>query len=171
MPVDDLTPAPVEEINDPVGYWSGWLAIGILAVLLAVAIVLVAILLTRRRAPKAPPVRRLAPGEDPFGTLRVDAHRAIDGLVAEHAAGRIDDRTLHLRLSSVMRGFASGRLGIDTGSLTLLDISRRADAAPLAGLITHYYRPSFADDEELRIRPGIDPAESVRLARTAVASW
>lgn len=164
---------PVDDINDPVGYWGGLLPIGIAALVLAVAVVVVVLVVTRGPKRTAPPRPAWQPaiGEDPYARLRQETTARIGELADRHAAGQIDDRALHLGLSGVMRTFASGRLGIDTSAMTLLEVARRKDAAVLTGIIAHYYRPSFADEAEMRLRPGIDPGESARLAREAVASW
>jgi hypothetical protein len=163
---------PVDELNDPVGYWGGWWAIGILALVLAVAVIVVVLVLTRAPKPPTPPTpRRIARGSDPYGELRAETIRQIDALGAQHLAGHIDDRTLHLQLSTAMRTFAAGRLGVETSSLTLLEVSRLPGGAPLNGVIEQYYPPSFAEDADLRLRPDVDPLASVQIARTAVSTW
>jgi hypothetical protein len=166
---------PADELVVPVGYSGWWTAAGVGVLLVAAAVVVLVLWWTRasveekaagtagRPSPAGPP--------DPYGPLRAEYERRLDGVEQRYRAGELDERALHLALSAEVRGFASGRTGLDASSMTLSEIEQLADAARLTPVIARYYRPSFADHDNDPGARATDAEDSVARARAVVRSW
>ncbi|MEK8227145.1 hypothetical protein NKG05_15325 [Oerskovia sp. M15] len=121
--------------------------------------------------------RPSAGGYDAYAGLRAEFEAHLDAVEQRYLAGDLDERTLHLALSKEVRGFASGRLGVDASVLTLSEIEHMTGTQHLTRLIARYYRPSFAEydvdpsllrDEQGGTRTGKD---SIDRARSVVRTW
>ncbi|MFJ2298730.1 hypothetical protein [Oerskovia paurometabola] len=171
---------PDDELYAPALYSGWWAALGVVIVLLVVAWVVLAFRSTRASAEEK--ALRFRPSWatgalDPYAGLRTEFEAHLDAVEAAYLAGGLDERGLHLALSKEVRGFASGRLGMDASVLTLSEIERMTGTAHLTRLIARYYHPSFAEDEALdassRPGPGGSPdgRESINRARSVVRTW
>ncbi|MFF2620902.1 hypothetical protein [Oerskovia jenensis] len=171
---------PDDELYAPVLYSGWWAALGVVLLLLVVGWVVFAFVSTRASAQEKAarfPVP-WAPGTpDPYAGLRAEFEAHLDAVEAAYLAGGLDERGLHLALSKEVRGFASGRLGVDASVLTLSEIESMTGTAHLTRLIARYYHPSFAEDEALDLptppeRGGSpDGRESIDRARSVVRTW
>ena len=170
---------PDDELYAPVLYSGWWAALGVLLLLLVVGWVVFAVLSTRasaqEKALSAPPDLVSGP-YDPYAGLRAEFESRLAGVEQRYLAGELDERALHLALSREVRGFASGRLGVDASVLTLSEIERLTGAQHLTRLIARYYRPSFAEDDgepSAHREQGVSPGgrESIDRARSVVRTW
>ncbi|MFJ4108836.1 hypothetical protein [Oerskovia enterophila] len=171
---------PDDELYAPVLYSGWWGALGVLLLLLVVGWIVFAFLSTRASAEEKaqPPAPRLPTGPyDPYAGLRAEFEAHLDAVEQRYLAGELDERGLHLALSKEVRGFASGRLGVDASVLTLSEIERMTGTQHLTRLIARYYRPSFAeydvDPLTLLDEHGVTPTgrDSIDRARTVVRTW
>lgn len=178
---------PDDELYAPALYSGWWAALGVVLVLLVVGWVVFALVSTRASAQEkasrfAPPWS--APGlYDPFAGLRVEFESRLDAVEATYLAGGLDERGLHLALSKEVRGFASGRLGVDASVLTLSEIEHMTGTQHLTRLIARYYHPSFAEDVAQDVAQDVGPPtgheqggtptgkESIDRARSVVRTW
>lgn len=155
------------QIYGPEAYSPMWL---LLAAVLAIALVawpILAWLITREK--KAKPLPPPAPA-DP-DQARHDAMRGIDGIAAEHAAGRLGHREATQALSRIVREFVAGTgfPGVEKMDLTQLkdQLNQRQQLAPVARYVEVLYPPSFGPDE-------VDAAtveRSIGQARELVGRW
>jgi hypothetical protein len=158
-----------DELYPPAQYGWGWmlLALGILAVLILAAWIVV--VLTR-------PKRRLElTGAAPLGPTRIDEVLAvlrteylqqIDRIEAAYGAGEIDAKRANLELSRTVRAFVNEYSGVEAPVLALDDlITMGVHPALIDALHRHYYPSVF------RRGPAIDPAAGVSAALTVVTAW
>ncbi|WP_265520125.1 hypothetical protein [Oerskovia flava] len=166
---------PVDEIYPPVDYPWWWAAIGVALILLVVVWVVIVLRRTRASAEE----KSAAPPSAPFQSHRIDSYAALratydkrlDEVERRFRAGELDERALHLTLSTEVRGFASQRLGIDASILTLSEIERLNGAGRLTQLISRYYRPAFAEYDVDPVDAAGTSAQSISRAREVVRSW
>jgi hypothetical protein len=130
---------PKEEASDIKGPWhlprSWWLALGILAGLLAVASILYALWRRRRRRPPAPvpaPIVVEAPAEHPYHR----AMRELSKLLASTLLAQGKVKEFHVLLSEIVKRFLAGVHGFDaldrTTEEVLLELMLRGVSHPLA---------------------------------------
>lgn len=150
------------EVVRPMLYSAIWPILGVAAVVLVVAwFVLVPFLsrlFTRTRPAKA--VERPRPAARGFaGTLA-----AIDEVERAARASEISIREAHLRLSELVRSFASeGRL-IDARTMTLTEL-RDHGMFIVADAVAQFYPIAFQEEELTEL--GAAP----QIAREAVRAW
>jgi hypothetical protein len=147
-----------------------WLVLGILAVVLAVAWVVVAWLLTRRRPGDPERPRRVhggATAADPFAGARADRLADLERIEREHAAGALDDRDADLAVAAVLREFAQTRTGLPARSLTAAELHAAGWTGGTAELLIDLLAPTFS-------APGAAPESvqsALRGAREVVTRW
>lgn len=159
---------PIDDLVGPQAFSPWWAIVGVLLIALVAAWLIVVLVLTRHRPPApqaADPSFALSPGADPFRDLRTTYLAQVDEASRAFHAGEIDVRELHLRLSTIVRGFAGRRRGVDTTVMTLTEIESLTGAGSLASLIAYYYQPAFS---EATTATGV---ESVEGARTVITTW
>jgi hypothetical protein len=160
---------PLDDLVEPAGYSALWLVLGILAVLLALAWVVVAWLLTRRRPgdPGRAAPTRTAPGADPYAHAREDRLADLARIEREHAAGVLDDRDADLAVAAVLREFAQTRTGLPARSLTAAELHAAGWTGGTAELLVDLLAPTFsapgAGEESVRA--------ALRGAREVVSRW
>jgi hypothetical protein len=152
------------ELAGTVEYATGWwvLAVGLVAAVLAWNL---GVLWWGRP-------RRVAVTVTPRPDVRVLRERylaLIDQVEADHAAGRLEGREAHRRLSELSRGFVHEVTGRRTPAMTLADL-RDQDLDRLVDVVEVAYPPAFGPD-----RPGAPDADqrlavAADRARTAVRS-
>ncbi len=150
------------EIVPPMLYSALWPILGAAAVLLVIAwfvlIPLISRLFGRPRTPRTekpkPLVRR---GRD--GTLA-----AIDDVQREALAGEITVREAHLRLSELVRSFASEDRVLDARTMTLTEL-RANNLTTVADAVAQFYPIAFQEEELTELGSAPD------IARQAVIAW
>lgn len=166
---------PWADLAPPVDYdhpW-GWVAVALVAAVLAWHVVVWWV--TRdRRAAGAAGRRAGRPGSSAASRRRALAELAA--IEADVTAGRTDQRAAHQRMSEVLRGFVAEVSGVPARSMALADL-RAAGLHDVAAVIAQMYPPEFAPD------PGPDPGPApgratadrftttLTATRELVSSW
>jgi hypothetical protein len=150
------------EIVPPLLYSAIWPILGVLALLLVVAwfvlVPLLSRLLSRRRPKKAD--ERPRPAARGFaGTLA-----GIDEVERAALANEISIREAHLRLSELVRSFASEGRVYDARTMTLTEL-RDHGMTVVAEAVAQFYPIAFQEDELTELGPAPD------IAREAVRAW
>ena len=158
-----------DELYPPAQYGWGWLllALGILAVLVLAAWIVIALTRPKRRMELS--------GSAPLGPTRMDEVLAvlrgeylqqIDRIEAAYGEGRLDAKRANLELSRTVRAFVNEYSGIEAPVLALDDlIALGVHPALIDALHRHYYPSVF------RRGPAIDPALGIEAARRVVTAW
>lgn len=150
----------IHEPVDPAGY-STWVWVVGLALLVAVIAWYAWVFWWTRRRP-APD-----PAEDParVATLRERSLAEVDEAEQRFRDGDCDLRALTLDLNRIMRTFSTGRLGVDTTSLTVSEIAELDGTARLADLLRDYEEPAFAYDSDA------EALAATAQARQVISAW
>ncbi|WAA66278.1 hypothetical protein [Microbacterium oxydans] len=158
-----------DELYPPAQYGWGWmlLAIGILALLVLGAWLL--IVLTRPR-------RTLPPADDNSGNppliidvlsqLRTEYLARIQQIETDYRERRMSARQANLELSRVVRTFVNEYSGLEAPVLALDDLVARGVHPALIDAMGRHYYPSI-----FRQGPAIDPVAGAEAARTVVRTW
>ncbi|NII50453.1 hypothetical protein [Frigoribacterium endophyticum] len=144
-------------------WWGLWLALGLLLLALVVGWWVFVARFSARRLPPAERAARRAAAVD-LPSVRARYLGLVDEVEAAAAAGRLDDRAVHGRLSLLLRSFAHETAGVDTHVMTLADL-RESDLPQLTGAVEEYYPPAFRP-----AYPG-DARHAVATAREVITSW
>ena len=155
-PPSTFVPAD-DNIFGPTGYGAGWLALGVIAVVLGLGIVAWCF----HRLPGDRAVRR-RPADVP--ALKARYLSTIDELEREYEAHHLDERELHHQLSRTVREFAAdlGQPGAVAMTATLLE---EAGLVTAAAVIAGNEQPQFKERHES------DPVSSCDRAKTVIQSW
>lgn len=150
VPADDA-------IFGPVGYGAPWLAVGVLAAGLGLALVLWCF---HRLPADRGPQRR--PADVP--ALKARYLSTIDELERQFVAERFDERELHHRLSRTVRTFAAdlGEPGVEAMTATVL---AEAGLTSVAAVVAGYEQPQFKE------RHRSDPPTSCERAKAVIEAW
>jgi hypothetical protein len=150
----------VAEIAPPMLYSPIWPILGVFGVLIVVAwfvlVPLLSRLLTRPRKPKKLQHQAIRG--------RVATLSAIDEVERDTLAGTISVREAHLRLSELVRGFASEGRAIDARTMTLTEL-RAYGMTIVADAVAQFYPIAFQEEELTDIGP------APQIAREAVQAW
>ncbi|WP_136053763.1 hypothetical protein [Microbacterium sp. K24] len=158
-----------DELYPPAQYGWGWmlLAIGILALLVLGAWLL--IVLTRpRRAATAPADaggRALLTG-DVLSQLRTEYLERIQMVETDYRERKLSARNANLELSRIVRTFVNEYSGLEAPVLALDDLVARGVHPSLIDAMGRHYYPSI-----FRQGPAIDPVAGAEAARTVVRTW
>jgi hypothetical protein len=160
MPADDLQPL--------VGYpwWVTVIGLGLIA--LAIGIVAVVLLVTRR-----PRTDQSQPAPQYVGVLEQQrATQQVLEVVTRYETNALDARGAHLELAAVLRDYASLRLGRDVTSLTATELrtmphGRRHIASETGATLESYLAPAFSG----RHSPRDAVNEAARRARMVIDRW
>lgn len=152
----------VAEIVPPMLYSALWPILGAAAVLLVIAwFVLIPLLSRLFGRPSKPRTEKPRPfvrrGRD--GTLA-----AIDAVQREALAGEISVREAHLRLSELVRSFASEDRVLDARTMTLTEL-RANNLTIVADAVAQFYPIAFQEEELTELGAAPD------IAREAVHAW
>ncbi len=150
------------EILPPMQYSLYWLAIGV-AILVAIVLWFLLVPRLARRRPK-PPVVVAPPIPAPRPSPRAAWLARIGSIEKEVAAGELTVRQAHLRLSALLREFATTKTGIDASAMTLREL-RAAGLDELASAVAQYYPIAFQAREATQL------GRAAQLAREVVSSW
>jgi hypothetical protein len=148
VPADD-------HLFPPLAHSGMWLALGIVAGVLAIALVLWMLHVVPDAAAEAEAAER---------TVKGRYLAEIDALHRRYADRLIDERQLHHELSITVRRFAAEHGAPGALSMTAADL----DAAGLddvAGVVAGYQPPQFMQ------LPESDPPTSVAAARELIEAW
>lgn len=158
-----------DELYPPAQYGWGWmlLAIGILALLVLGAWLL--IVLTRPR--RTLPVADATAGQEPLivdvlSQLRTEYLARIQQIETDYRERRLSARQANLELSRVVRTFVNEYSGLEAPVLALDDLVARGVHPALIDAMGRHYYPSI-----FRQGPAIDPVAGADAARTVVRSW
>ncbi|MGM7699882.1 hypothetical protein [Microbacterium sp. A84] len=158
-----------DELYPPAQYGWGWmlLAIGIIAVLILAAWLL--IFLTRpRRATSVqdPPPQITPPTGEVLSMLRMEYNDRISQIEAGYRTGALTARGANLELSRMVRLFVNEYSGLEAPVLALDDLQRLGVQPALIDAMKRHYYPSIFRRESAN-----DPTAGIEAARTVVASW
>jgi hypothetical protein len=158
-----------DELYPPAQYGWGWLllALGVLALLVLAAWLVIALTRPKRRLelPGAAPLGPTSTAEV-LAVLRSEYLQEIDRIEAAHRSGEIDAKLANLQLSRAVRAFVNEYSGLEAPVLALDDlIALGVHPALIDALHRHYYPSTF------RRGPAIDPATGAQAARTVVTAW
>jgi hypothetical protein len=155
-PPSTFVPAD-DNIFGPSGYGAMWVIIGVVAILLALAVL--AWCFHRLPVDRLAKVRREA-----LPAMKARYVATIDELELEFAAHRLDERELHHRLSYTVREFAAG--AGEPGALAMTaSLLHEAGLSPVATVVAGYEQPQFKEWYES------DPETSCHVAKAAIESW
>lgn len=145
------------ELQPPVGYDGRWLLLMMVSLLVVVAYYTAVLRWGRPRPARGS--RRPAP--------RGACLARLDQIERAVAAGQIDHREGHRRVSETVREFVADATGLPVRSMTLADL-RREGPQHLAEVIALVYPPEFAPGDEL---PRQRLAPVLARARALVTTW
>ena len=148
VPADD-------NIFPPLAHSGMWLALGIVAGLLAVALVMWMLHTVPDAAAKARAAQLTVKGE---------YLAEIDAVHRRYAEQLIDERQLHHELSRTVRRFAAEHGAPGALSMTATDLGA-AGLDSVAGVVSRYQPPQFME------LPASDPPTSVAAARELIETW
>ncbi len=151
---------PAADLRGAVGYDGPWLGLATAALGLMVLYYLALWWWGNRRLPSQP--------ADP----RAEHLALLDAIEADVAAGRIDRREGHRRVSEVVRAYAARISDLPAPTMTLAEL-RAAGPAGLADVVALVYPPEFSPEAA---RDGGLPAEeqldeTLVHARELVSTW
>ena len=148
VPADD-------NLFPPLAHSGGWLALGIVAGLLMIVLVVWMLHPVPDADARAREVRL---------TVKGRYLAEIDALYQRFAAGEITERQLHHALSKTVRRYADEHGAPGALAMTAVDL-RAAGLDDAAGVIARYQPPQF------RQQPASDPPRSVAAARELIEAW
>lgn len=152
----------VAEIAPPMLYGAIWPILGVLAVLLVIAWFVLVPLLSRlftRTRPVKVVERPRAAARGFAGTLA-----GIDEVERATLANEISVREAHLRLSELVRSYASEGRDVDARTMTLTEL-RDHGMVIVADAVQQFYPIAFQEEELTEL--GTAP----QIARDAVRAW
>ena len=148
VPADD-------NLFPPLAHSGMWLALGIVAGLLAIALVVWMLHAVPDAAAKARAAQL---------TVKGQYLAEIDALYRRYAEQLIDERQLHHELSRTVRRFAAEHGAPGALSMTAADLGA-AGLDGVAGVVSRYQPPQFME------LPASDPPTSVAAARELIETW
>jgi hypothetical protein len=148
VPADD-------NLFPPLAHSGMWLALGIVAGLLAIALVVWMFHAVPDAAAKAQAVRL---------TVKGRYLGEIDALHQRFARGEITERQLHHELSKTVRRYAEEHGAPGALAMTAADL-RALGLDEVAGVVAGYEPPQFM------AKPVCDPPASVTAARELIEAW
>lgn len=158
-----------DELYPPAQYGWGWmlLAIGILALLVLGAWLLIVLTRPRRSVTAAGDAGAPAPlTVDVLSQLRTEYLERIRMVETDYRERRLSARNANLELSRVVRTFVNEYSGLEAPVLALDDLKARGVHPALVDAIGRHYYPSI-----FRQGPAIDPVAGAEAARTVVRTW
>ena len=158
-----------DELYPPAQYGWGWLllAIGIIALLVIAAWILIMLTRPKRRIVLPGQAQQSAPAPDEvLSMLRTEYDDRIGRIEADYRAGRISARAANLELSRVVRSFVNEYSGLEAPVLALDDLVRLGVQPALIDALRRHYYPSV-----FRSGPAMDPHAGAEAARKVVATW
>lgn len=158
MPPVDVFATPIHEPIPPAAY-STWVWIVGIALLVAVALWYWWVLRSTRPRP-APDLP-----ESHWASLREGTLRRVDHAEEQYRTGNADLRSLHLELNTILREFATERLGQDAMWMTSGEIARFEGSAQVADLLASFEEPAFAHDTDAQA------FAATARTRDVIATW
>jgi hypothetical protein len=158
-----------DELYPPAQYGWGWmlLAIGIIAVLILAAWLLIFLTRPKRSLTLQGQLPQIAPPTgDVLTMLRMEYNDRIGQIEADYRAGTLTARGANLELSRVVRTFVNEYSGLEAPVLALDDLQRLGVQPALIDAMKRHYYPSI-----FRRESALDPAAGFEAARKVVASW
>ena len=166
---DGLQPVGQVDLSTPL------IVTAVLATLLAVALIVAVVLLSRPRRTREKPQPR---GAHLDSTAKTSWHRRIDDVVRRYHDEKIDRETAFIELAAICRGIASAHTGRDLRAHTLTDIRReprnpstRPGLDTLRMTIAALYPPEFADETVDTHAREVSVDDAAGWASTLVERW
>lgn len=158
-----------DELYPPAQYGWGWmlLAIGVLALLMVGAWVLIVLTRPRRtvaRVTETPGPQLLT--VDVLSQLRTEYLERVQMVENDYRERKLSARNANLELSRVVRTFVNEYSGLEAPVLALDDLKARGVHPALIDAMGRHYYPSI-----FRQGPAIDPLAGAEAARTVVRTW
>ena len=147
----------------PVQFSPLWVILGVVLLVLVAGWIVFVLVFTRRR-PQAVTGDPLPGIPYSVGTLRDTYLALIDDVGRAHAAGVLDYRQAHQRLSLIVREFAAQARGIRAQYMTLADL-RALQLTPLSATVGELYPGAFSGIETGTVEDAAD------RARRLVGEW
>jgi hypothetical protein len=154
---------------DSVGTLCAW--IGFATLIAALVLFLIAILTRHSRRPSKR-VREKSRRESAKTWLRKVVHVTID-----YDSQRITEEEAYAQLSRIARDFASGRLGVDLSTQTLLDLNQRHQIGnkkqflALRQTIAALYPAEFANSQTNRQADETSVHDAANWVETMIERW
>lgn len=158
MSTVDLLAAPIHEPIPPVPY-STWVWVVGLALIAAIILWFwwVRYFTRPRPAPDLP--------DSHWTSVRTATLSRIEHVESEYRNGNTDLRSLHLELNTILREFASERLGRDAMWMSSMDIRKFDGADRVADLLAQFEEPSFSFDSSAQA------FAATGRAREVITTW
>lgn len=158
-----------DELYPPAQYGWGWmlLAIGILALLVLGAWLLIVLTRPKRTLSVSDPAAGHAPLIiDVLSQLRTEYLGRIQQIETDYRERRLAPRQANIELSREVRRFVNEYSGLEAPVLTLDDLTARGVHPALIDALSRHYYPSI-----FRPGPPVDPLAGAEAARTVVRAW
>ncbi|WP_434811077.1 hypothetical protein [Microbacterium sp. bgisy189] len=156
------------ELYPPAQYGWGWivLAVGIIALVVVLAWIVLALTAPKRPRPQPREVEPFDVVGAAIAHLRGEYLTRIDAVEHAYRAGALDARHANLELSRLARGYVNEYSGLEAPVLSLRDLADRGVHPSLVDALQRHYYPSL-----FRRGPAIDPTAGAAAARQVVQSW
>lgn len=158
MSLADLLSAPIHDPVPPAAY-STWVWIVGLALLAAIALWYWWV----RRSTRPRPAPDLP--DSHWVSLRESTLAKVEAAEAQYRNGHASLRELHLELNTILREFATARLGRDAMWMTAAELARFEGTDRLADLLGEYQEPAFAYDSDAQAMA------ATASAREVITTW
>ncbi|MEV8250015.1 hypothetical protein AB0O87_03695 [Microbacterium sp. NPDC076768] len=158
-----------DELYPPAQYGWGWmlLAVGILALLVLAAWLLIVLTRPRHSLPGSSTDATPSPlTVDVLSQLRTEYFARIQQIETDYLERRLSPRQANLELSRVVRTFVNEYSGLEAPVLSLDDLVARGVHPALIDAMGRHYYPSI-----FRQGPSIDPVAGAEAARAVVRTW
>ncbi|BDR54929.1 hypothetical protein KIMH_10400 [Bombiscardovia apis] len=164
---------PKGSVLPPLSSANLFVVVALGAVLLAVALIVVVVVLSKpRKAAPAPQARHIPSAN------RSKWYKRIDGVVKQHQAGQVSQAEAMSQLAEIVRQFASQATGTDLSTHTLAELSQQTRTASnreqldlLRQTISALYPPEFADPAVNRQAYEAQVSEAAQWVSTLVERW
>jgi len=147
----------------PVQFSPLWTVLALLLIVLVVGWLVFVLVFTRRRATRGSSGTPFDPFAPPAPSLLVTYLSLIDDVERGSAAGALQSREAHQRLSLLVREFAARSRGIRAPYMTLEDL-QATRVGPLAATVGELYPGAFSPDAAGSVSAAAERAR--RLVRT-----
>lgn len=154
MPIVDSLTAPIHEPIPPTPY-SHWVWVS--GVALVVAIIAWYWWVRHHTRPRPAPDLP----QSHWVSLREKTLKKVDEVETRYRNGHVDLRELHLELNTILRVYATERLGQDAMWMSALEIKTFPGAQAAAQVLSDFEEPAFAYDTDAQALAGVEELRKV----------